>query len=461
MRLFVAASALLAAASATGAEVNRSTIIDAAFSKYRVSAGPLAGWRPDTLSAFVSETNMSALFASNVAKASLSGFDLCSLLDDEAVAALTRPPVIPADGIESSDDAEADALRLDTLALLRDRRDVKQLCKLANASTALTVHDLIEGFGAEDYSIYLLRDLARRDFHTLLYGLSCSPHFGIASMRLFLPDLDVIMFGRDEADAKTPFSWVHAFLAPGVLASRYIWHFFDTDPKLSSALALTWVVSDLLFWVQLLIMAIVPGARPAILRRIGMRNGVAIVSTLAYRFVFFPEVPPIVISATFHIFAFIAPIVAIVMAFWSIVAVVSAFRLRCAINSKAIIVPAVYDRVCGALRILDASPNRGFDEQSYTGLYKTVKALPEGKLGKTFWALRLGEQNPKEVCLKVLKAPEMAAEATLSIATVSAVMGAADSCRGVCEICAKSGELRHRRAQGARGRVRDRRARHH
>lgn len=68
-------------------------------------------------------------------------------------------------------------------------------------------------FGAEDYNLYMLRDLARSGFHTLLYAMSSSPHVGVIGMTIFMPDLDVIMFG-----------------VLSVSASRLFRHFLGSTP---------------------------------------------------------------------------------------------------------------------------------------------------------------------------------------------------------------------------------------
>lgn len=120
--------------------------MSAAFSKFRSANGPLLGWRSDSLSSFFSEVNVSSSFLAKIAgPPPLDGYAICSM-DEAVVAELTTAAVIPDDGVDSNDDEEANALLRESLALLSDRCDLKELCKLARASSAFTLEDLKQGF---------------------------------------------------------------------------------------------------------------------------------------------------------------------------------------------------------------------------------------------------------------------------------------------------------------------------
>lgn len=59
------------------------------------------------------------------------------------------------------------------------------------------------------------------------------------------------MFAHDEAALKSPFSWPKALFAPGVLASQYAWHFFDTNPLVTVACVTSFLFSDFMYWAML------------------------------------------------------------------------------------------------------------------------------------------------------------------------------------------------------------------
>ncbi len=151
---FLFLSSLTSAASAAVENAtDRSARISGAFGRFRTEKGPLRGWRSDTLAAFSKEIGMSLLFQRKIAgPPPLDGYALCGM-DEATVAAFTQPAFVPDDGVDSNDDAEAASLKDETVAFLSDRRDVKALCKLANASRALTLADIIEGFVVQEIEI--------------------------------------------------------------------------------------------------------------------------------------------------------------------------------------------------------------------------------------------------------------------------------------------------------------------
>ena len=118
--------------------------------------------------------------------------------------------------------------------LSSDKRTQQKLSSLilacTNLNPNLSLTQFESGVGAEEFRLEALRQAARLDFHTMLWALSNCPHVALGSLRFFRPHFDSVLYGADEAEKKSPFSWLLFLLAPGTVAIRYFWAFFDTDP---------------------------------------------------------------------------------------------------------------------------------------------------------------------------------------------------------------------------------------
>ena len=110
--------------------------------------------------------------------------------------------------------------------------------------------------GAEDADLWTLRGAAfswqRIYFDTFSVAMMANPRAAMVGARLAGgTSLDVVMFGSDEAAAKSPFSWLHALVAPGLLAARYTSHFQDTNFWLATLQSINYAATDIFFLTKM------------------------------------------------------------------------------------------------------------------------------------------------------------------------------------------------------------------
>jgi len=109
------------------------------------------------------------------------------------------------------------------------------------------------GSGAHRHDLLRLLEKNRNEMGLFFVTLSVSPHLALGY--LGHTKLNEIVFDKeelnDEKNFEDPWSWLVYFLAPGLLAVRYVSLFMDTNPILASCLTLTYLTADLLFWQSL------------------------------------------------------------------------------------------------------------------------------------------------------------------------------------------------------------------
>lgn len=106
--------------------------------------------------------------------------------------------------------------------------------------------------GAEESDVFSLRNNNKRSFDGGVTMTMIDPMTSMIYFRYFHnATLDNFMFAHDEAALKSPFTWPKALIAPGVLASQYAWHFFDTNPLVTVACVTSFLFSDFMYWVGL------------------------------------------------------------------------------------------------------------------------------------------------------------------------------------------------------------------
>ena len=116
--------------------------------------------------------------------------------------------------------------------------------------------------GDDGNDVKNLRDLEDADLWVLitkncaisrafLIALGRSPHLALGLLRHFYGEtIDSAMFGNDESAEKSPWSLPLYFFAPGLLAIKYFWWFFDTNPYLVFLLVSSYAFSDMAFYLE-------------------------------------------------------------------------------------------------------------------------------------------------------------------------------------------------------------------
>ncbi len=121
-------------------------------------------------------------------------------------------------------------------------------------------------------------------------------------------DFDVAIFGVDEVDAKSPYSFVKAILAPGFICAQYAYSFRDTNKVVARLLGAAFIFADIALWARLLQIIVfgfidtkldTPADTPANVRRSRLGAllilieewAIVLVLTAAFRIVIFPFVP--------------------------------------------------------------------------------------------------------------------------------------------------------------------------
>ena len=114
--------------------------------------------------------------------------------------------------------------------------------------------------GAEDADLFTVRAAALHHFTTLYRAATLAPHTaalgarfvgGLAAKPAGALAIDVVVFGADEALAKSPYNAALAIFAPGVLAAKYASHFLDTNPWAAASLIFMLVVADITWWMRI------------------------------------------------------------------------------------------------------------------------------------------------------------------------------------------------------------------
>ena len=257
----------------------------------------------------------------------------------------------------------------------------------------------------------LIRPQATRlDFHTMLWALGSCPHVAMAGLRIFRPHFDDVLYGVDEADEKSPFSWPLFVLAPGTLAMRYFWAFFDTDPGalrilppslptspvtlhcthlpavLVLVLTLSYSLLDVVWWAQLAMLACLPYVRRSVLRTIATRFLSCIVTSTVYRLVLFPLTPALVTDAAYYVFLALAPLFTLLTLVNGASMLGTALRLRAATFGSR---RAMQQQEAQRRRLAEALAQAAiaeFDDGDVDELYRIGPRLGAGGFGAAFCA---------------------------------------------------------------------------
>jgi hypothetical protein len=178
-------------------------------------------WSADVLARYATAASFSRGFIAKITRLGLSGRNLADLNDD--------------DDVEHFVDSDPD-----------DLVRLKKLFAQIQHGPGLSFDELSSFGGAERFDLTTLREADRLDFHSFIWALGSSPHVAMLGLRVLRPHFDAVMFGRDEI-TKSPFSWWHFVLAPGTLAVRYFWVFYETDLVMVTLLTVSYIISDLVW----------------------------------------------------------------------------------------------------------------------------------------------------------------------------------------------------------------------
>jgi hypothetical protein len=277
---------------------------------------------------------------------------------------------------------------------------IRRLIHAAEAGPAMSLEELASSDGAEEFNLVTLRRVVRRDFHTLLWALGNSPHVAMLTLRFFQRNFDSILYGADEATAKSPFSWPLLIFAPGILAVRYIWAFYgesvcccfvrtihvlqrkslrsglnglraDTDPIAVCFFTATYVLADLAWWAQLLMLVFLPYVRRGTLKLILQRVGMAVISTACYRYFFFSATPHYFTDFSYWAFLALGPFVALASLVFGLDLLALSLKIRVATLVPAPKTPLVF-------------PEPDFDHESVSQLYSLRQQIGKGGFGVVY-----------------------------------------------------------------------------
>jgi serine/threonine protein kinase len=129
--------------------------------------------------------------------------------------------------------------------------NIKKLLNVSTLSDNLNYSSISKGSGAEDLNLMQLQKSSPLSCNIVLNTMGISPHLPMSLRYLYGDSIDKFMFGEDEAISKSPWNIFLYILSPGYLASQYIKVFFDTNYYLSLILYISWLFSDLEFWLEL------------------------------------------------------------------------------------------------------------------------------------------------------------------------------------------------------------------
>lgn len=140
----------------------------------------------------------------------------------------------------------------------------------------LDFDSLAEGAGAEDFDLWLVREKNIAVFNGLFSALSVCPHVALGMLRLLGGNAtDEIIFGRDEAAAKSPWSdpWATVWFIvwPTSILREYLLAFDDTNPLATFGLMSTFFLADASVYVDVASMAAQPALRWTLLKTSALR----------------------------------------------------------------------------------------------------------------------------------------------------------------------------------------------
>jgi hypothetical protein len=232
-----------------------------------------------------------------------------------------------------------------------------------------------QGSGMEDHDLWKIRDMNKHSFHTFLNVIGVSPHVAIGTLKYISEDyLDNILFGKDEAKEKSPWSWSLFWLAPGLMSCRYMSYFMDTNFWMSLAFMASFVSLDLLYWSDL-IGLFLPKTRGHAFITVIARPVNAVITALAYHYIIYPCTFSFLVKYMYYIWIYFLPFISIVYVFYRVKRLYYAFRAyQREISTIDHMALAAVER---ALR----DENLGFVCQPWQELYDSIETLGEGHFG--------------------------------------------------------------------------------
>ena len=129
--------------------------------------------------------------------------------------------------------------------------NIRKLIDESKFNENFNYRSISRGTGAEDLNLMQLQKNSPLSCNIVLNTMGISPHLPMSLRFLYGDSVDKFMFGEDEASTKSPWNIYLYMLSPGFLASQYIKVFFDTNYYLSLVLYISWLFSDLEFWLEL------------------------------------------------------------------------------------------------------------------------------------------------------------------------------------------------------------------
>ncbi len=129
--------------------------------------------------------------------------------------------------------------------------NIKKFINESKFNENFNYRSISRGTGAEDLNLMQLQKNSPLSCNIVLNTMGISPHLPMSLRFLYGDSVDKFMFGEDEATIKSPWNIYLYILSPGYLASQYIKAFFDTNYYLSLVLYVSWLFSDLEFWLEI------------------------------------------------------------------------------------------------------------------------------------------------------------------------------------------------------------------
>jgi len=325
-------------------------------------------------------------------------------------------------------------LLLSSVALAFTPKMTEKVVRRTNESHSLTDsfhHKFSLNSGAEDHNLSEIRNVNMRNFHTFLNVLGVSPHVAIGALKLSSSDyLDNVIFGKDEAEKKSPWNWTLFWLAPGSMACIYMSYFMDSNFFLSLALMTCFISLDLLFWSDL-IGIIIPKTRGHALITILVRPINAIVTAILYHYIVFPLSWTFWVTGMYYLWLLILPFVSILYVFYRVTGL---YRSFCAHYLE------IRDIEIGAFSVINRALNEnnlGFVSESWKEMYEPphggfhYEVLGDGAFGSVVKGRLKGSTDPNDlVAIKTIKTVAKNNESVLGAAILlagTAVLGNAAS----------------------------------